>query len=134
MIKLKPLPSNVPPVDASYQSMVVPAAHEADKLTVPEPQREPFSAFMGTSGPGSTVIETIVVLVQLPAVAVMVNVVICCVFVLFVNVPVIEFPVPLVAIPVRLDVLVLVQLNVVPARLFGLLILICVIAVPEQIV
>jgi len=77
VVKLKPLPSNVPPVDASYQSMVVPAALEADKLTVPEPQRDPFSALMGTSGPGSTVIETMVVLVQLPAVAVMVNVVVC---------------------------------------------------------
>ena len=88
-----------------------------------------------TVGLGFTITVAVVVLEHPAAdVAVMVNVVICCVFVLFVNVPVIEFPVPLVAIPVRLVVLVLVQLNVVPARLFGLLILICVIAVPEQIV
>ena len=53
---------------------------------------------------------------------------------LFVNVPVIEFPVPLAEIPVRLVVLVLVQLNVVPARLFGLVISIWVMAVPVQMV
>ena len=50
------------------------------------------------------------------------------------NVPGIEVPVPLAAIPVRLVVLSLVQLNVVPATSFGLEISIWVIAVPEQIV
>ena len=39
---------------------------------------------------------------------------------LLVNIPEIEGPVPLGAIPVRLVVLVLVQLNVVPATSFGL--------------
>ena len=53
---------------------------------------------------------------------------------LFVNVPVIEFPVPLTAIPVRLLVLFLVQLNVVPTTLFGFSMSISVMAVPEQMV
>ena len=35
-----PLNSNVPPVDASYQSMVVPAALDADIVTVPVPHLE----------------------------------------------------------------------------------------------
>ena len=51
-----------------------------------------------------------------------------------VKVPEIGEPVPLTAIPVRFAVLFLVQLNVVPATPFGLVISICVIAVPEQIV
>ena len=51
-----------------------------------------------------------------------------------VNVPVMDAPVPLAAIPVRLVVLVLVQLKVVPATLLGLEISICVMGVPEQIV
>ena len=82
------------------------------------------------------IITVTVVMLEHPAadVAVMVNVVVCCVFVLFVNVPEMVFPVPLVAIPVRLIVLFLVQLNVVPATLFGLLIFIWAIVVPEQIV
>ena len=42
--------------------------------------------------------------------------------VVFVNVPVIEEPDPLAGIPVRFAVLVLVQLNVVPATLFGFVI------------
>jgi hypothetical protein len=54
--------------------------------------------------------------------------------VLLVNMPEMEVPVPLAAIPVRLVVLVLVQLNVVPARLFGLVISIWVMAVPVQMV
>ena len=35
-----PLNSNVPPVEASYQSMVVPAALDADIVTVPVPHLE----------------------------------------------------------------------------------------------
>ena len=41
---------------------------------------------------------------------------------LLVNIPEIEVPVPLLAMPVRLVVLVLVQLKVVPGKLFGLVI------------
>ena len=86
-------------------------------------------------GFGFTITVTVVMLEHPAAdVAVMVNVVVCCVFVLFVNVPEIVFPVPLPAIPVRLAVLVLVQLKVVPATLFGLLMPIWVIAVAVQIV
>ena len=50
MVKVKPLPSKVPPVDASYQSIVVPAALEADKLTVPGPHLEPFTGVVGAAG------------------------------------------------------------------------------------
>ena len=88
-----------------------------------------------TVGLGFTITVTVVMLEHPAAdVAVMVNVVVCCVFVLFVNVPEIVFPVPLPAIPVRLAVLVLVQLNIVPATLFGLLMSIWVIVAAEQIV
>ena len=77
---------------------------------------------------------TVVVLVQLPAVVVILNVVVCWVVWVLVKVPVIDEPVPLAAIPIRLVVFVLVQLNVVPATLFGLVISICVIEFPEQMV
>ena len=53
---------------------------------------------------------------------------------MLVSVPVIDDPVPLTAIPVRLAVLLLVQLKVVPGTVFGLVMSICVIAVPEQMV
>ena len=58
------------------------------------------------------------------AVAVMVKVVVCWIFVVLVNVPAIAGPVPLAAIPVRLDVLSLVHVKIVPATLFGLLLII----------
>ena len=77
---------------------------------------------------------TVVVLEHPFAVAVMVNVVVCWVLVIFVNVPVIVLPVPLAAIPVRLVVLSLVQLYVAPATLFGFVILIVPIAAAEQTV
>ena len=54
--------------------------------------------------------------------------------VLLVNVPEIGDPLPFAAIPVRLVVLVLVQLKVVPATALGFVITILVIAVPEQTV
>ena len=85
-----------------------------------------------TVGRGFTVIVAVVVLEQLPAVAVMVNVVVCAVFVVFVNVPEIVDPVPLAAIPVRLVVLSLFQLKVVPLTLFGLVITMLEMAAPEQ--
>ena len=53
---------------------------------------------------------------------------------MFVSVPDIGEPDPLFAIPVRFDVLSLIQLNNVPPKLFGLLITILLIAEPEQIV
>ena len=48
---MEPVPSNVPPVDASYQSIVVPGVElVADKLTVPEPHLEPFTGVVGVAG------------------------------------------------------------------------------------
>ena len=82
-----------------------------------------------------TVIVAVVVLEHPAAVdATMVNVVTCCAPVVLVSVPDMGDPVPLAAIPVRLVVLSLVQLNVVPATLFGLVITIFEIAVAEQTV
>ena len=77
-----------------------------------------------TVGVGLTVTVTVVDEVHDPAVAIIVKVVDCWVFVVFVKEPVIEEPDPLAGIPVRLVVLVLVQLNVVPLTLFGFVILI----------
>jgi hypothetical protein len=84
------------------------------------------------AGFGFTVMVTVVVVEQPPALAVIVKLVACWVLVVLVKVPVIDAPLPLVAIPVRLVVLSLVQLNVVPATAFGFVILTDVIAVPEQ--
>ena len=66
------------------------------------------------------------------AVGVIVKVVTCGVFVVLVSVPLIGEPLPLAAIPVTFAVLLLVQLNTVPAT--ALFRLIGVIAEPEQIV
>ena len=43
VVKLPPVPSDVPPVEALYQ-LIVPAEAAADKLTVPVPQLLPFEA------------------------------------------------------------------------------------------
>ena len=51
VVKLvEPLNSNVPPVDASYQSIVVPATVDADMVTAPGPHREPLTGFVGLTG------------------------------------------------------------------------------------
>ena len=134
VVKLEPVPTATPPLDTSYQSMVVPAALVADKTTVPAPHLDPFTGLVGDAGRGLTTTVTLVVLAQLPDPAEIVNVVVCCEFWLLVNVPVIVEPVPLAAIPVRLLVFVRVQLNVVPGTLFGLLIAIDVMEVPEHVV
>ena len=84
-----------------------------------------------TVGRGLTVTVVVVVDRQLPAVAVMVNVVVCWVVVLLVSVPVM-FPVPLAPIPVRSVVLSLVQLNTVPGTLLGLVSTMFVIGDPEH--
>ena len=84
-----------------------------------------------------TVIVAVVLLVlEHPAAvdAVMVTVVVCAVLVELVKVPEIVDPVPLAAMPVRSVVLSLVQVNVVPATLLGLVITIFAIAVPEHTV
>ena len=90
-----------------------------------------------TVGLGLTVIAAVVVLVpEHPAAvaAVMVKVVVCAVLVVLVNVPAIVDPVPLAAMPVRSVVLSLVQLNVVPDTLLGLVITIFEMGVAEQTV
>ena len=89
-----------------------------------------------TVGLGFTVMVAFAVVLEQPAAvdAVMEKVVVCAVLVVSVNVPAIVDPVPLAAMPVRSVVLSLVQLNVVPDTLFGLLMSICVIVAPEQIV
>jgi hypothetical protein len=90
-----------------------------------------------TVGLGLTVIVAVAV-VELkhpaPEEAAMVNVVVCATLVVLVRVPEMGEPVPLAAIPVRLMLLSLVQLNVVPDTLLGLVIAIFVMADPEQIV
>jgi len=134
VVKLVPDPSNVPPLKASYQSIVVPAALVADIDRVPGPHLVPFTGFDGAAGRVFTTTVTVLVFVQLPAAAVIVKVVDCCEVVLLVSIPVIDVPVPVAGMPVRLAVLVLVQLKVVPATLFGLLMSIWVIFVAVQIV
>ena len=90
-----------------------------------------------TVGLGLTVIVAVAVVgLMQPAgdEAVMVNVVVCAIFVVLVRVPEIGDPVPFAAIPVRFMLLSLVQLNVVPATAFGLVITIFANGDPEQIV
>ena len=65
---------------------------------------------------------------------VMVKVAVCAILVVLVRFPEIVDPVPLPAMPVRSVVLSLVQLNVVPATLFGLDITIFEMGVAEQTV
>jgi len=66
--------------------------------------------------------------------AVMLKDVVCAVLVVLAKVPEIGDPVPLVTIPIRFVVLSLVQVNVVPATVLGLVITIFAIAVPEHTV
>ena len=58
-MKLAPVPNNVPPVGALYQSMVVPAGGLAtDIVTVPGPHLESGLAPVAAAGTGSTVAVT----------------------------------------------------------------------------
>jgi hypothetical protein len=59
VVKLEPVPSNVPPDEALYQSIAVPAALDADNVTVPGPHRDPLMGFVGAAGLGFTVIVTV---------------------------------------------------------------------------
>ena len=71
MVKLfEPLNSNVPPVEASYQSIIVPAALDADMVTVPGPQVEPFTGVVGTAGFALTVAVTCTLGVEIQPVVV----------------------------------------------------------------
>ena len=58
MVKFAPLPSKVPPLDASYQSMVVPPALVAEIVTVPGLQREPLTGDVAAAGTGFIVAVT----------------------------------------------------------------------------
>jgi hypothetical protein len=70
--------------------------------------------------------------IQPAAVGVIVKVVVCDVAVVLRSVPAIVEPVPLAAMPVRLEVLLRVQVNVVPATELGFVMPIGVMAMPEQ--
>ena len=50
VVKLAPLPNNVPADAASYQSMVVPAGLVADIVTVPGPHLCPFTGAVAAAG------------------------------------------------------------------------------------
>ncbi len=66
--KLDPVPTKVPFVEASYQSIVVPATVDADIVTVPGPHLELLTGFVAGEGLGFTVITTVdVAAVQGPA-------------------------------------------------------------------
>jgi len=64
-----PLNSNVPPVDASYQSTVVPAALDADIVTVPVPHLE-LPVPVGAAGTVFTVATTAVLVADIQPVVV----------------------------------------------------------------
>ena len=55
-----PLATNVPPVDASYQSTVDPEATVADNVAESAPQVPPLFAVTGAEGNGFTVAVTVV--------------------------------------------------------------------------
>ena len=57
-MKLAPAPINVPPVDASYQSMVVPPALVADNVAVPVPHTAPSTGLIADDGIVFTVAVT----------------------------------------------------------------------------
>jgi hypothetical protein len=64
-----PLNSNAPPVDASYQSTVVPAALDADIVTVPVPHLE-LLVPVGAAGTVFTVATTGVLVADIQPVVV----------------------------------------------------------------
>jgi hypothetical protein len=50
VVKPEPVANNVPPVDALYQSIVVPATLVADNVTDPAPHLEPFTGEVAAVG------------------------------------------------------------------------------------
>ena len=58
VVKLVPDPSNVPPVAASYQSIVSPGFTDAERVTVPLPHLVLLTAFTGAAGNGFIVAVT----------------------------------------------------------------------------
>ena len=99
------------------------------------PQSDCVKGNASTVGFGFTVMVMLFILVLQPfAIAVIVNVVVCELLVVFVKTPLIEVELPEEGIPVILVVLVLVQLKVVPEIVFEFVITIGVIAFSEQTV
>ena len=58
VVKLNPVPSNVPPDAASYQLIVSPALTAAETVTVPLPHLAPLTAFIGAAGNGFMIAVT----------------------------------------------------------------------------
>jgi hypothetical protein len=138
---VEPLPVDAIPVKfevlSRVQLKVVPATPFVLVLViwliaVPE-QSVCVKGVADTEGTGLTFTVTVVVDEQPLAAAVIVNIVVCWLLVMFVKVPLI-FPLPLAAMSVTFVVFVRVQVNVVPATLLGLVTTIVVIAEPEHIV
>ena len=65
VVKLAPLPIKVPPVEASYQSIEVPAALVADIVTVPAPHIEPSTGLIAGVGIELTVAVTAVLVADI---------------------------------------------------------------------
>ena len=70
VVKLAPVPNNVPADAASYQSMVVPAALVADIVTVPVPHLEPFTGAVAAAGTVFIVAVTAVLVAEIQPVVV----------------------------------------------------------------
>jgi len=60
VVKLEPVANNVPPADALYQSIVVPAALVAEIVTEPGPHRDPLTGEVAAAGTALTVAVTAV--------------------------------------------------------------------------
>jgi hypothetical protein len=70
VVKLAPVPNNVPADAASYQSMVVPAALVADIVTVPVPHLEPLTGAVAAAGTAFIVAVTAVLVAEIQPVVV----------------------------------------------------------------
>jgi hypothetical protein len=60
VVKLEPVPNNVPPLDALYQSIVVPDALVAEIITEPGPHLEALTGEVATAGIALTMAVTAV--------------------------------------------------------------------------
>ena len=60
MVKGEPVPTRLPPLDASYQSIAVPAALDAESVTDPVPHLEAPTGFVAAAGTAFTVAVTAV--------------------------------------------------------------------------
>ena len=69
-MKLDPFANNAPPVDALYQSIVVPAALVAERIRVPEPHLDPLTGDVAMAGMELIVAVTAVLLEEIQPVVV----------------------------------------------------------------